>query len=138
MKNRNFPEFFYYLLKNNISKLLQYASGTTFMELNATNLKSIEFYIPEVYEQKRIASILSAHLAIMSAGIFFHIGLSIFAYSSNKATADIPLFAPFLYTITLEALGFFFSSHTSFQTPSSPHQKVSTPSNSPVLCAIIR
>ena len=60
MKNRNFPEFFYYLLKNNISKLLQYASGTTFMELNATNLKSIEFYIPEVKEQKRIASILSA------------------------------------------------------------------------------
>lgn len=138
MKNGNFPEFFYYLLKNNISKLLQYASGTTFMELNATNLKSIEFYIPEVKEQKRIASILSAHLAIMSAGIFFHIGLSIFAYSSNKATADIPLFAPFLYTITLEALGFFFSSHTSFQTPSSTHQKVSTPSNSPVLCAIIR
>ena len=60
MKNGNFPEFFYYLLKNNISKLLQYASGTTFMELNATNLKSIEFYIPEVKEQKRIASILSA------------------------------------------------------------------------------
>lgn len=60
MKNGNFPEFFYYLLKNNISKLLQYASGTTFMELNATNLKSIEFYIPEVKEQKRIASIFSA------------------------------------------------------------------------------
>ena len=60
MKNGNVPEFFYYLLKNNISKLLQYASGTTFMELNATNLKSIEFYIPEVKEQKRIASILSA------------------------------------------------------------------------------
>lgn len=60
MKNGNFPEFFYYLLKNNISKLLQYASGTTFMELNATNLKSIEFYIPEIKEQKRIASILSA------------------------------------------------------------------------------
>lgn len=60
MKNGNVPEFFYYLLKNNINKLLQYASGTTFMELNATNLKSIEFYIPEVYEQKRIASILSA------------------------------------------------------------------------------
>lgn len=60
MKNGNVPEFFYYLLKNNINKLLQYASGTTFMELNATNLKSIEFYIPEVYEQKRIASILSS------------------------------------------------------------------------------
>lgn len=60
MKNGNVPEFFYYLLKNNINKLLQYASGTTFMELNATNLKSIEFYIPEVKEQKRIASILSA------------------------------------------------------------------------------
>lgn len=60
MKNGNVPEFFYYLLKNNISKLLQYASGTTFMELNTTNLKSIEFYIPEVKEQKRIASILSA------------------------------------------------------------------------------
>ena len=60
MKNGNVPEFFYYLLKNNIAKLLQYASGTTFMELNATNLKSIEFYIPEVAEQKRIASILSS------------------------------------------------------------------------------
>lgn len=60
MKNGNVPEFFYYLLKNNIGKLLQYASGTTFMELNATNLKSIEFYIPEVEEQKRIASILSS------------------------------------------------------------------------------
>ena len=60
MKNGNVPEFFYYLLKNNINKLLQYASGTTFMELNTTNLKSIEFYIPEVKEQKRIASILSA------------------------------------------------------------------------------
>ena len=60
MKNGNIPEFFYYLLKNNKQKLLQYASGTTFMELNSTNLKSIEFYIPEVKEQKRIASILSA------------------------------------------------------------------------------
>lgn len=30
------------------------------MELNATNLKSIEFYIPEVEEQKRISSILSS------------------------------------------------------------------------------
>ena len=60
MKKGNVPEFFYYLLKNNINKLLQYASGTTFMEPNATNLKSIEFYIPEVKEQKRIASILSS------------------------------------------------------------------------------
>lgn len=60
MKNGNVPEFFYYLLKNNIGKLLQYASGTTFMELNATNLKSIEFYILEVEEQKRISSILSS------------------------------------------------------------------------------
>ena len=60
MKNGNVPEFFYYLLKNNIGKLLQYASGTTFMELNATNLKSIEFYVPEVEEQQRISSILSS------------------------------------------------------------------------------
>lgn len=112
--------------------------GSVQKALTINAMKNIKINLPPLAEQKCIASILSAHLAIMSAGIFFQIGLSIFAYSSNKATADIPLFAPFLYTITLEALGFFFSSHTSFQTPSSPYQKVSTPSNSPVLCAIIR
>lgn len=97
--------------------------GSVQKALTIDAMKNIKINLPPLAEQKRIASILSAHLAIMRAGIFFQIGLSIFAYSSNKATADIPLFAPFLYTITLEALGFFFSSHTSFQTPSSRTKK---------------
>ena len=137
--NKKFSaDFIYYLLIHNNNKIKSIVSGSAVPILNKKDFSNLVFEFPPLAEQKRIASILSAHLAIMSAGIFFQIGLSIFAYSSNKATADIPLFAPFLYTITLEALGFFFSSHTSFQTPSSPHQKVSTPSNSHVLCAIIR
>lgn len=137
--NKKFSaDFICYLLIHNNNKIKSIVSGSAVPILNKKDFSNLVFEFSPLVEQKRIASILSAHLAIMRAGIFFQIGLSIFAYSSNKATADIPLFAPFLYTITLEALGFFFSSHTSFQTLSSPHQKVSTPSNSPVLCAIIR
>lgn len=60
MQNGNIPEFFYYLLKNNKDKLLQHGSGTTFMEINGATVKSLEFNIPSIPTQKRIADILSS------------------------------------------------------------------------------
>ncbi|MEI0485169.1 restriction endonuclease subunit S [Brachyspira intermedia] len=60
MKNGNIPEFFYYLLKNNIEIIKNLGNGTTFMEVNSASLKNLELPIPPLEEQKKIASILSS------------------------------------------------------------------------------
>ncbi|MFA5871419.1 MAG: restriction endonuclease subunit S [Parcubacteria group bacterium] len=52
--------FLFYLLKNNVQKLIDHASGSTFQELNGKTLKSLEFAFPKIDEQKRIAEILSS------------------------------------------------------------------------------
>ena len=52
--------FLFYLLKNNVQKLIDHASGSTFQELNARTLKSLEFAFPKINEQKQIAEILSS------------------------------------------------------------------------------
>jgi type I restriction enzyme S subunit len=52
--------FLYYLLKNNVSKLIDNASGSTFQELSGKTLKSLEFVFPKIKEQKQIAEILSS------------------------------------------------------------------------------
>ena len=52
--------FLYYLLKNNVQKLVENASGSTFQELNGKTLKSLTFAFPTINEQSRIATILSS------------------------------------------------------------------------------
>lgn len=52
--------FVYYLLKNNISKLKDYATGSTFQELSGSALKGIEFILPPLDEQQKIAEVLGA------------------------------------------------------------------------------
>jgi type I restriction enzyme S subunit len=53
-------EFLYYLLKNNVEYLKSQATGTTFGELAGSTIKSLEFFIPPLPEQKAIASVLSS------------------------------------------------------------------------------
>ena len=52
--------FIFYLLKNNINYLKSQATGTTFGELSGSTLKSLEFLIPPLPEQREIANILSS------------------------------------------------------------------------------
>jgi len=52
--------FLFYLLKNNVQKLIDNASGSTFLELNGKTLKSLEFAFPLINEQQKIAEILSS------------------------------------------------------------------------------
>lgn len=52
--------FLYYLLKNNVQKLIDHASGSTFQELNGKTLKSLSFAFPKLNEQKEIAEVLDA------------------------------------------------------------------------------
>jgi len=54
----NDPEFVYYLLLNNTDYLKQHAAGSTFQELSGSTLKSLEFLMPPLPEQKAIAHIL--------------------------------------------------------------------------------
>jgi len=51
-------EFIYYLLLNNTAYLENHASGTTFRELSGSVLSKLEFNIPPLATQKRIADIL--------------------------------------------------------------------------------
>ena len=53
-------EFLYYLLKNNIDRLISNASGTTFSELSGGTLKKMKFVFPQLEEQKAIGAILSS------------------------------------------------------------------------------
>lgn len=52
-------EFLYYLLKHNVELLQQLGTGTTFAEISATTLKGLEFSIPRLEVQNKIAHILS-------------------------------------------------------------------------------
>ena len=51
--------FKYYLLKNNIDIIENHANGSTFKEISGSVMKSLEFGIPSLREQKAIAHILS-------------------------------------------------------------------------------
>ena len=51
--------FIYYLLKNNIDIIENHANGSTFKEISGSVMKSLEFGIPSLMEQKAIAHILS-------------------------------------------------------------------------------
>ena len=59
MKEENSNEFLYYLILTLKQVILQNASGSTFLEISPTKLKSIEIIIPKSVEQTRIAQILS-------------------------------------------------------------------------------
>jgi type I restriction enzyme S subunit len=53
-------QFLYYLLKNNVEYLKSLGTGTTFAEISATTLKTVEFIFPDKDTQTQIASILSS------------------------------------------------------------------------------
>jgi len=52
-------EFLYYLMLTSEDKLLEKASGSTFLEISPNNVKSIQLLIPPLPEQKAIAEVLS-------------------------------------------------------------------------------
>ena len=54
------PEFFYYLLKNNIDYVVGMASGSTFAEISGSQVKNLEFEVPPLEIQRKIAGILGA------------------------------------------------------------------------------
>lgn len=54
------PEFFYYLLKNNIDYVVGMASGSTFAEISGSQVKNLEFEVPPLEIQWKIAGILGA------------------------------------------------------------------------------
>lgn len=53
-------EYLYYLLKSNIDRIKSLGTGSTFAEVSASILKSIEIEIPNTATQKQIAQILSS------------------------------------------------------------------------------
>jgi len=59
VKEDNSNEFLYYLILTLKQIMLQNASGSTFLEISPSKLKSIEISIPNPTEQTRIAQILS-------------------------------------------------------------------------------
>ena len=52
-------EFVYYLLTYNKHKMISKASGSTFLELSKTSFESMEFKIPAINEQQKIATVLT-------------------------------------------------------------------------------
>lgn len=59
LKEGHIPEFYYYLLKNNISLLESRATGSTFKEISGQILKDTELNIPTIEIQKKIVDILN-------------------------------------------------------------------------------
>lgn len=57
--------YLYYFLVANREKLDGLGSGTTFKELSATNLKSVELPLPPLEEQKRIVAVLDQAFAAL-------------------------------------------------------------------------
>lgn len=53
-------EFVYYLITSSTDYLHQHANGTTFMELPGGVFKNLEFRLPPLHEQRRIAAVLAA------------------------------------------------------------------------------
>lgn len=60
LKDGYCPEFFYYLLKNNIDYIVGMGSGSTFAEISGTQVKNLEFTVPPIDVQKKIAGVLGA------------------------------------------------------------------------------
>ena len=60
LKGGYLPEFFYYLLKNNIEYIIGMSSGSTFAEISGTQVKNLEFNVPDYDTQKKIAGVLGA------------------------------------------------------------------------------
>ena len=60
VNTENDSEFVYYLLLNNTDYLKQHAAGSTFQELSGSVLKSLEFLLPPLPEQRAIAHILGS------------------------------------------------------------------------------
>ncbi len=60
LKDGYCPEFFYYLLKNNIDYIIGMGSGSTFAEISGTQVKNLEFTIPPLDIQQKIAEVLGA------------------------------------------------------------------------------
>lgn len=58
-KNDIDNEFLYYLLQTKISKMIELAIGSTFLEISKKALASIEINVPDLSEQRAIASILN-------------------------------------------------------------------------------
>ena len=58
-KNNTNVEFLYYLLKANVKILKANSTGSTFGELSGNRLKMLQFAIPNIVEQTKIAKILS-------------------------------------------------------------------------------
>ena len=58
LKDGYCPEFFYYLLKNNIDYIIGLGSGSTFAEISGTQVKNLEFTVPPLDVQKKIAGVL--------------------------------------------------------------------------------
>lgn len=59
LNNGHIPEFFYYLLKNNVHILESRATGSTFKEISGKILKDTELSIPTPDIQQKIVDILS-------------------------------------------------------------------------------
>ncbi len=60
LKSGNDPEFFYYLLRNNVHLFESRASGTTFKEVSGQVVKNTELNVPGYSTQKKISRILSS------------------------------------------------------------------------------
>ena len=60
LKPGNDSEFFYYLLKNNIEYIKNMSSGSTFAEISGSQVKNLEFNLPPLETQQKIAKVLSA------------------------------------------------------------------------------
>ena len=60
LKENNSPLFFYYLLKNNIKYIINMSSGSTFPEISGSQVKNLEFNIPDLPTQEKIARVLSS------------------------------------------------------------------------------
>ncbi len=60
LKGNNNSLFFYYLLKNNIQYIINMSSGSTFAEISGSQVKNLEFNIPDIQTQQNIAKVLSS------------------------------------------------------------------------------
>jgi type I restriction enzyme S subunit len=58
-KDEAYNQFFYYLMKFKTQDILKIATGSTFKEVSATNLKNLKIPLPPLSIQKKIADILS-------------------------------------------------------------------------------